>query len=254
VRDLLSVLIRAGALNGELAEVDTDQITEEVTHSYFKGNGDGLHPSQETTEPQPGKAGAYSWAKSPRLNGRPHEVGPLARMLVNYAAGNETIKGAVDGLLAATGLDAEALQSTLGRHAARALETRLVADAMAEWVLQLKPGQPTCAEYDPGDLPAEGEGAGLSDAPRGALGHWIRIEDGKIARYQLVVPTTWNVSPRGADGAPGPIEQALTGAKVADEGNPFELVRIVRSFDPCLACAVHLMTPKGKDLGTYRVC
>ncbi len=246
--------LRQGALNGDLVDVDITQITEDVAHSYFRGNGDGVHPSQEVTDPEPHKEGAYSWAKSPRLNGEAHEVGPLARVLVNYAAGNEMVKTAVDGLLSATGLQAEALQSTLGRHAARALETKLVADLMAEWVLQLTPGEPTCAEYDVNELPEQGEGAGLSDAPRGALGHWIQVEAGKIARYQLVVPTTWNVSPKSGDGEPGPIERALMGTKVADEQNPFEVVRVVRSFDPCLACAVHLITPKGKDLGSYRVC
>jgi len=246
--------VKNGALDGDLADVDIQQITEDVTYSYFKGNGDGVHPSAEVTEPEPHKEGAYSWAKSPRLNGQAHEVGPLARMLVSYAAGNETVKAAVDGLLRAAGAEADALHSTLGRHAARALETRLVADTMAEWVLELKPGEPTCAPYDIAELPDEGEGAGLTGAPRGALGHWVQVEGGKIARYQLVVPTTWNVSPKSGDGEPGPIEQALLGTKVADEQNPFELVRIVRSFDPCLACAVHLITPRGKDLGSYRVC
>jgi hydrogenase large subunit len=121
---------------------------------------------------------------------------------------------------------------------------------MADWVLQLKPGEPVYTEYD---IPEKSSGMGLVCGPRGALGHWIKIEDHKIANYQCVVPTTWNASPRDDEGQPGPIEQALIGTKIKDEENPFEIVRIVRSFDPCLACAVHVITPKGSDLGRFRI-
>ena len=125
-----------------------------------------------------------------------------------------------------------------------------VADAMAEWVLQLKPGGPVYVDYQ---LPEEAEGMGLSEAPRGALGHWITIKDKKIDHYQLVVPTTWNASPKDANGQPGPIEQAILDTKVKDPENPFEIVRIVRSFDPCLACAVHLIDARGDEIGRHRI-
>jgi len=190
------------------------------------------------TVPQEDKAGAYSWLKSPRYEGQAYEVGPLARMLVSYAQGHPQVRRLVDGLLAHFRAPVSALVSVLGRHAARALETKLVADSMAEWVLQLKPGEPVYVEYE---LPQEASGAGLVDGPRGALGHWIEIKEGKIANYQAVVPTTWNASPRDDKDQPGPIEQALIGTKVKDPDNPFEIVRIVRSFDPCLACAVHII-------------
>jgi hydrogenase large subunit len=231
-------------------DVDTAKIQEEVRHSWYADSSGGRHPSRGETSPQPGKDGAYSWLKSPRYDGQVHEVGPLARMLVAYARGDEKVRGLIDTTLAQLGAPVEALLSALGRHAARALETKLVADAMADWVLQLKPGEPVYFDYE---LPDEAEGMGLTEAPRGALGHWIAIKGGRIASYQCVVPTTWNASPRDDRDQPGPVEQALQGTKVRDEENPFELVRIVRSFDPCLACAVHLVTPKGRSLGEFRV-
>jgi hydrogenase large subunit len=230
--------------------LDAAKIREEVRHSWYADSSGDRHPSQGETSPQLGKDGAYSWLKSPRYDGQVHEVGPLARMLVAYARGDEKAKGLIDGALAALGAPVEALLSALGRHAARALEAKLVADAMADWVLQLKPGEPVYFDYE---LPEEAEGMGLTEAARGALGHWIAIKDGRIANYQCVVPTTWNCSPRDNQGRPGPVEQALQGTKVRDEENPFELVRIVRSFDPCIACAVHLVTPKGRSLGEFRV-
>ncbi|GAG35018.1 unnamed protein product, partial [marine sediment metagenome] len=144
----------------------------------------------------------------------------------------------------------QALFSVLGRHAARALETKVVADAMADWVMELKPGEPSCAEYE---LPESGQGMGLTGAPRGALGHWVSIKDGVIENYQCVVPTTWNCSPRDDKDQPGACEQALEGTTVKDPENPFELVRIVRSFDPCLACSVHLVTPKGDEISRFSV-
>jgi hydrogenase large subunit len=118
----------------------------------------------------------------------------------------------------------------------------MVGDHMAEWVLQLKPGEPVCAQYE---VPEQAQGMGITDAPRGALGHWIQIEDGKIANYQLVVPTTWNCCPKDEQGQPGPMEQALIGTKVKDPDNPYELVRIVRSYDPCLACSIHTIDARG---------
>jgi hydrogenase large subunit len=166
-------------------------------------------------------------------------------MLVSYHAGRQPVKETVDSVLGALGAEPAALNSVLGRHAARALETKLVADCMADWVVQLQPGEPVCAPYE---VPEEAEGMGITDAPRGALGHWVKIKDSKIENYQLVVPTTWNGSPKDDRGQPGPVEQSLIGTRVRDAENPFELVRIVRSFDPCLACAIHLVNAKGRSL------
>jgi len=232
-----------------LKELDTDLITESVKHSWYEGDGE-LHPSEEETVPNRGKKEGYSWIKSPRYKGEVYEVGPVARMLVSYHAGREQVKRMVDGLLAELRAEPQALNSLLGRHAARALETKLVADKLAEWVLELRPGEPVCAPYD---VPEHAEGNGITDAPRGALGHWMRIREGRIERYQLVVPTTWNASPRDDKEQLGPIEQSLIGTRVEDAENPYELVRIVRSFDPCLACAIHVVSTKGRRMGVMRV-
>jgi hydrogenase large subunit len=156
----------------------------------------------------------------------------------------------IDDLLGELGAEPTVMNSTLGRHAARALEAKLVADSMAEWILELQPGEPVCASYQ---IPEAAQGMGITDAPRGALGHWIQIENGKIANYQLVVPTTWNASPKDENGQPGPLEQALIGTPIKDEQNPFELVRIVRSFDPCLACSIHTIDVRGNLAGKTTV-
>ncbi|MGB2966994.1 MAG: nickel-dependent hydrogenase large subunit, partial [Phycisphaerae bacterium] len=206
-------------------------------------------PPEGKTIPQPDKKGAYSWLKAPRYDGAPAEVGPLARALVAHAAGDAVVKREVDAALKAAGVGAAKLPSVLGRHLARALETRIVAKAMSDWLGELAPGEPAAVELA---IPQEGRGAGLTDAPRGALGHWIGIKDKVIGHYQLVVPTTWNASPRDADGTPGPMEQALLGTKVKDRDNPFEVVRIIRSFDPCLACSVHLVEfGKGESVAQW---
>jgi len=229
----------------EPVSVDADKITEQLKHSWYDDSFTNRHPSNGATAPRYPKEEGYSWIKAPRYGGKPYEVGPLARTLVSYAQGDAAVKEAVDGLLGELKAGPEVLFSVLGRHAARALETGFVADAMAEWVLQLKPGEPVCQEYT---LPEEGTGVGMTGAPRGALGHWIRVKDGVISNYQAVVPTTWNASPRDDSDTPGPMEQAIIGTTVKDPENPFEVVRIVRSFDPCLACSVHLVTPKGRNI------
>jgi len=235
--------------DGKVDKVDVAAITEAVTHSRFEGDGP-LFPHHETTIPQPNKPGAYSWLKSPRYNGRVFEVGPLASILVNYALGHPVVKPLVDSALSTAGVGLDALPSVMGRHLARAIHAKVIADAMVEWLGQLKPGEPHCAEWT---IPATGDGCGMTDAPRGGVAHWIRIRDHKTANYQLVVPTTWNASPQDDQDRPGPIEQALVGTRLRDPENPFEVVRIVRSFDPCLACAVHLVTPRGQSLGEFRI-
>ncbi|MGD8564184.1 MAG: nickel-dependent hydrogenase large subunit, partial [Desulfarculaceae bacterium] len=229
-------LLPAGRIQqGKLSSIDPAKISEDTTHGFFSSQS-GLHPFEGQTTPSPNKSGAYSWLKAPRYQGQPYEVGPLARMLVAHQKGHAQVKPMIDGLLSDLGLEAAALNSVLGRHAARALECKVVADACAQWLDKLKPGQPTFSDFE---IPATGKGAGLTEAPRGALGHWIEITDHKIKNYQCVVPTTWNGSPRDSKGVPGPIEQALQGTPVADKNNPLEAARVVRSFDPCLACAVH---------------
>ncbi len=234
----------------KLQPLDLSKITEQVKHSWYDGGTSGLHPSLGKTSPQGMKSGAYSWLKAPRYGGKVYEVGPLAQMLTTYAGGNPQAKSLVDSTLAHFKASPAALFSVLGRHAARALSAKYLADSMGEWLLQLKPGEPTFVPYE---IPDQAQGFGIIDAARGALGHWVEIKDKKIANYQFVVPTTWNASPRDDGGAPGAIEQALTGTRVKDESNPFEIVRIVRSFDPCIACAVHLVTPRGNEMGRVRI-
>lgn len=234
-----------------LGAIDAKQITEQVKYSWYSSPS-GLYPGVGQTDPDHNKSGAYSWVKAPRYGGTPYEVGPLARMVVSYVAGDPTVKAAVDGVLSYFGAGADALFSVLGRHAARALECKIVADNMANWVLTLNPNEPTYLDYRR-DLENNGEGMGLWDAPRGALGHWISVKNHTIDNYQCVVPSTWNFSPKDDNDVPGPAEQAIIGTTVKDEANPFEIVRIIRAFDPCLACAIHLVTPKGTEIGRFRV-
>ena len=233
----------------ELCPIDTSRIAEDVKHSWYSDDCAGP-PTTGNTAPDKSKAGGYSWIKSPRYNGQVAEVGPLARMAATYLSGVPAATDAIDGVLAATGIAPSALFSVLGRHAARAIESKLVADAASDWLGELKPGEPAAVPYT---IPDEAEGMGLAGAPRGALGHWMRIKDKRIDHYQLVVPTTWNCSPKDAQDQPGPVEQAIMGTPIKDPENPFEIVRIIRSFDPCLACSVHVINAKGRELGAFRI-
>jgi len=227
-----------------------ENITEDVKHSWYVDSSSGKNPAQGETKPDLKKKQAYSFLKSPRYKGQVCELGPLARMVSNYVQGDETTKKLVDSVLGEFGAGVDALYSVLGRHAARALEAKLVADAMVDWLQQLKPAEPTIVESD---IPEEGAGTGLTEAPRGAVGHWMTIKDKKIARYQVITPTAWNASPKDDKDQPGAVEQAIIGTKVKDKDNPFEVVRIVRAFDPCLACSVHLLDGRGSALGVFRV-
>ncbi|MBU2567998.1 MAG: nickel-dependent hydrogenase large subunit [Elusimicrobia bacterium] len=248
-------LLRSGRTSTDLIckAVDSSKITEDVQHSWYDDSQTHKHPLDEETIPKKDKKNGYSWLKSPRYEENVYEVGPLARILVNYISGDETTKKLVGGVLSEFNAKPDVLFSVLGRHAARAIESKLVADNMANWVLELKPDEPVFTEYQ---IPEESEGAGLTEGPRGALGHWIKIKNKKIENYQCVVPTTWNASPKDDKEQPGPIEQAIIGTKIRDEAsffkNPFEIVRIVRSFDPCLACAVHLIDLRGNTIGKFR--
>ncbi len=248
--------------------VDQQQVAEYVAHSWYKyegGDQAALHPwkgetAANYTGPQPPYQfletdSKYSWLKAPRYQDKAVEVGPLSRMLVAYAAGQPRAKALVDSVLSALGVGTEALFSTLGRTAARGLETVMVAEQLVPWLDELANNVAdgnlavhNGEKWDPATWPAEALGYGFHDAPRGALGHWVHIRDGKIANYQCVVPTTWNGSPRDAKGQMGAYEAALVGTPIADPEQPLEILRTIHSFDPCMACAVHVVDPEGREL------
>ena len=195
----------------------------------------------------------YSWVKTPRWKGNPMEVGPLSRLLVGYALGREEYKQAIDGALTHLGVPVEALFSTLGRTAARAIETQLVANWALEFfdqlMLNIKNGDERMAtnqSWEPEEWPDLAKGVGTTEAPRGGLAHWIVIKDRKVENYQLIVPSTWNSSPRDAAGQRSAYESALLGTPVLDPEQPVEMLRTIHSLDPCMACAVHLYDEKGK--------
>ncbi len=227
-----------------------ENITEDVKHSWYADSASGKNPAQGQTKPEPKKKQAYSFLKSPRYKGTVCELGPLARMVSNYVQNDAITKELVDSVLGEFSAGVDALYSVLGRHAARALEAKFVADAMVDWLTCLKPDEPIIVDSE---IPEHANGAGLTEAPRGSLGHWITIKDKKIERYQVITPTAWNASPKDDKDQPGAVEQAIIGTKVKDKDNPFELVRIVRAFDPCLACSVHLLDAKRSELGVFRV-
>jgi hydrogenase large subunit len=243
-------LFPMGRMSGyEIETVNPKKITEDVKYSWYDSPSH-LKPNRGETNPNPTKQGAYSWLKAPRYGGDVYEVGPLARMVMAYESNsNHKAVQLIDDTLDTLRVESEVLCSVMGRHLARALECKIIADELADMIMQVKLGEPVCTDHT---IPDEGEGMGLWDAARGALGHWMEIKKGEIARYQAVVPTTWNASPKDDKGKRGPIEQALIGAPVEDTENPFELARIVRSFDPCIACAVHLLEP-GRSVKKFRI-
>ncbi len=212
-------------LNAAKSTLPFDQadITEHVAFSWFK-NSEPVNPGAGATEPKHPKDNAYSWLKSPRYQNVPYEVGPLARMWINGDYRNGV--------------------SVMDRHMARAQEALKVADAMKTWLTQL---DPLASTYTAPVTHSSVTGIGLTEAPRGALGHWLGVgSDGRIAHYQVISPTTWNCSPRDNSGNPGPLEQALLATPVADIDEPVEVMRIIHSFDPCLDCATHIARPGEK--------
>ncbi len=234
-----------------------DKVVESVAHSWYVGR-DAKHPFNGETKPQHGEYNTdkeYSWIKAPRYEGQPCEVGPLSRVLVAYAKGHKEIQKAVNEVLYKLSLPVTALFSTLGRTAARAIETLVIGNAMEGWVMELvenlKKGNKKT--YEPWTMPKSGMGIGLNDVPRGALGHWIEIENKKIKNYQYVVPSTWNLGPRCANGKLGPVEESLIGTPVADPSRPLEILRTVHSFDPCLACGVHVIDPDSNRVYKVKV-
>ena len=266
---------RGAILNRDLTQVhpvDAAKITEFVTHSWYEysnGDSNGKHPSQGETNPkytgpkppydQLDVDKKYSWLKASRYDGKPMEVGPLARMIVGYAAGQKEIRELVDGALKKLNAPATALFSTLGRIAARALETQLMARHLEAWVEELGSnlahGKVTIfnpVRWDPSTWPSSSAGYGWHEAPRGALGHWIEIEGRSIKNYQAVVPSTWNAGPRDSLGQRGIYEASLLNTPVADPERPVEILRTIHSFDPCIACAVHVIDAKGREYSLPR--
>ncbi len=269
-------LPRGIILNKDLSKVhkvDHEKITEYVTHSWYEysdGNKTSKHPwdgetNYRYTGPQPpyeylDTDGKYSWLKAPRYDDKPMEVGPLARMLVAYASGHKRVKEVIDSVLQKLGVGPSALFSTLGRVAARGVETLVTAEQIPVWLGQLaenmKKGDLRIHSregWDPSEWPKEARGYGFHEAPRGALGHWLSIEGRRIKNYQCVVPSTWNGSPRDAKDQRGPYEAALIGTPVADPEQPVEILRTVHSFDPCMACAVHVLDPEGREVTRIKV-
>ena len=251
----------------QIHPLDPEKINEYVTHSWYsyEDESKGLHPSVGETKanytgPQPPYEmletdKKYTWLKAPRYDDKAMEVGPLARMLIGYVSGNERVKYWVDAVLTKLDVPATVLFSTLGRVAARCVETLVLAEKLDDWTNDLAANIATGdlaiheqAHWDPSTWPAECMGWGWTEAPRGALGHWIHIKDGKIENYQAIVPSTWNGSPRDARGLPGAYEAALIGTPVADPEQPVEILRTVHSFDPCMACAVHVLDADGKEI------
>ncbi|MCV3467054.1 nickel-dependent hydrogenase large subunit [Campylobacter lari] len=268
-------IIRNGDLS-KVEEVDEAKITEEATRSWYADN-EALHPYDGKTNPNytgliDGESiddkgnmvhskvfdtkGKYSWIKAPRYENLPMQVGPLANILVNYAKGNKIVVEAVDSFLKATNLPVKALMSTLGRTGARAIEAKIIADhglkAFNSLVENLKTDESTYATYVI-DKNKEYKGRFMGSAPRGALSHWCRIKNGVIENWQAVVPSTWNASPKDANGVGGSYEQCLIGTKLADVKQPLEVIRAIHSYDPCIACAVHVMDTKGNNLSEYKV-
>jgi len=240
---------------GGVQMANQERVSEDVTRGWYQ-DGPARHPYRGETKPLQENPkyrpddGKYSWFKAPRYDGEPCEVGPLARVLVAYARGQKEIKPVVDNVLKTLGVDANALFSTLGRTAARGIETLVIGERMNNWVMELvenvKNGD--TKTYEPYEMPNSGMGVGLNDVPRGSLGHWVQIENKKIKNYQYVVPSTWNLCPRDAKGKMGPVEESLIGTPVADPKRPLEVLRTVHSFDPCIACGVHVIDPDSNEV------
>ncbi len=273
------VIPRGAILNHDLStihEVDLHaegEIQEFISHSWYEYEGGkqaGLHPYDGETQlaydgPEPpyqhlDMDANYSWLKAPRWKGHAMEVGPLARVLMLYASGHEPTVDLANYALGQLDLPIEAMFSTMGRVAARTLETKIIADMMDGWFTDLNANinagdtrTQNSEKWSPGSWPRESRGAGYMEAPRGALGHWVVIKNQKIANFQAVVPTTWLASPRDPEGQLGPYEAALVGHDIHDPAQPLEILRTIHSFDPCLACAVHVADENGNELVKVKV-
>jgi hydrogenase large subunit len=279
--DPSSWLIPAGViLNRDLTTIhpinmnNPDEIREFVSHSWYdysSGKNEGLHPyagqtNLNYTGPKPpfdqlDVAASYSWMKAPRWKDKVMEVGPLARVLMLYAKGHEPTRELAHKALAKLDLPLTAMFSTMGRTAARTLESKIVVDQMLTWfdhlLANIKAGDLAVhnpRKWEPASWPDEARGVGFMEAPRGALAHWVVIKNGRIDNYQAVVPSTWNAGPRDAMGQPGPYEAALMDRHTLhDPKQPLEILRTIHSFDPCIACAVHVVDPNGEELVQVKV-
>jgi Ni,Fe-hydrogenase I large subunit len=269
-------LPRGIILNKDLSKVhpvDHRKVTEYVTHSWYEysdGDGKSRHPwdgetNYKYTGPKPpyeflDTDRKYSWLKAPRYEDKSMEVGPLSRMLIAYGSGHKRVQEVVNSVLKTLGVGPAALFSTLGRIAARGIETLVTAEQIPLWLDQLAANMKkgdlkthSGEKWDPAEWPSEAQGYGMHEAPRGALGHWVKIRNQKIENYQCVVPGTWNGSPRDAKNQRGPYEEALIGTPVANIEQPVEILRTVHSFDPCMACAVHVVDAEGKEVIRIKV-
>ncbi len=260
----------------KVEDLDESKITEEATRAWYK-NDAALHPYDGETDPNytglkkaqtindKGEEvetnviqedGKYTWIKAPRYDGKPLQVGPLANIVINYARKNERVVKVVNQFLKDTGLPISAVASTLGRTACRMLEAKIIADhalvAFNSLIENLKVDDSTCTTYKI-DKNKEYKGRYIGNVPRGVLSHWVRIKNGVIENYQAVVPSTWNASPKDANGVRGPYEEALIGLPIADLSQPLEIIRVIHSFDPCIACAVHVMDTRGNEMGSYKI-
>jgi Ni,Fe-hydrogenase I large subunit len=277
LRDTSKYFLPRGAILGrdlsKVHPVDPAQVSEYVTHSWYEysgGDSAGKHPYEGETRPKYtgpkppfehlNVEEKYSWLKSPRYMDTPMEVGPLSRMLVAYASGHAEVKELVTAVLTKLNAPATALFSTLGRIAARAIETQLMARQVPKWIDQLYQNLAhgdlrihNGEKWDPSTWPKSAQGWGFHEAPRGSLGHWVQIEDRAIKNYQCVVPTTWNAGPRDAKGQRGAYEAALLKTPIADPDRPVEILRTIHSFDPCLACAVHVTSAQGRRYAEVQV-
>ena len=260
----------------KVEDLDESKITEEATRAWYK-NDAALHTYDGETDPNytglkkaqtvndKGEEvetnviqedGKYTWIKAPRYDGKPLQVGPLSNIVINYAKGNQRVVKVVNQFLKDTGLPITAVASTLGRTACRMLEAKVIADNALEafnaLIENLKVDDTTCASYKI-DKTKEYKGRYIGNVPRGVLSHWVRIKNGVIENYQAVVPSTWNASPKDSNGVRGPYEESLIGLPIADLSQPLEIIRVIHSFDPCIACAVHVMDTKGNEMGSYKI-
>ena len=258
-----SQLFEGGVIYGhnlnDIQPFDESKITEEVERAWYKDdepyytdlNEDGTLKTSNADD-------KYSWVKAPRYDGKTMECGPLARVLVSYQKGNRFIKPFVDEFLTECDLELMDLSTTVGRNAARAIESAYIAEYMFKFINNLVENikyydTQTWTKYEFETLPKNAKGRAFFEVPRGVLSHFVNIEDQKIQNYQVIAPTTWNASPKDSKNQRGPYEEALIGIKLEDPTKPLEVLRVLHSFDPCLACAVHVMDLKGKDLGSYKM-
>lgn len=250
----------------QLDEFDVSHITEEASRSWYADEAP-TSPYDETTEPSYTDlnddgtlktGGKYSWIKAPRYQGQPMEVGPVARMLIGYLKNGQYIRPVMQNFMDETGLELIDFSTTVGRNAARAVEAEVTCDLIFSFVSELIENikyydEETWTKYEFESLPTTTKGHAVLEVPRGTLSHFVRINEAKVANYQAVVPTTWNASPKDAKGQRGPYEEAIVGLTLADPSQPLEVLRAVHSFDPCLACAVHVIDTQGKTLAEHRV-